>query len=371
MKKINTAIIAAVAASLILVAGCYEGGVTRPTPIGYDGFIEDGWAFFDAGDYEAAMNSFQQAIEMDSTRPEGYLGAGWCSILLPDYWVIGDQYDYMAVQQDGGDWPVAFYAESQTQDISWDTFQCIDPQLTDIDMLVIESWGTTDTLIVKDSIVVFEPDSIKPAMDNLEIGNYLFTHGGADSVGYGSMPFRYTFEIDDPNVRAIFRVANGFSLTDALVDSVVNGSQSSMVYITMPYVRVSVGSDNYRTWIMYDNVMSYEYSTYSAAGGSTSIANDGVAAYGILQNARGVNGEFYKGVAALIGLADEAEYSFSHWTGLSSVKLKGMAAAMAYANTEFRFALFICRTEGYAMGIGLEDPDFLIELMQEIELMLQ
>ncbi len=66
------------------------------------------------------MNSFQQAIEMDSTRPEGYLGAGWCSILLPDYWVIGDQYDYMAVQQDGGDWPVAFYTESQTQDIPWE-----------------------------------------------------------------------------------------------------------------------------------------------------------------------------------------------------------------------------------------------------------
>ncbi len=367
MKKINTAIIAAVAASLILVAGCYEGGVTQPTPIGYDGFIEDGWDFFNDGDYESAMNSFQQAIDMDATRPEGYLGAGWCSILLPDYWVIGDQYDYMAVQQDGGDWPVAFYAESQTQDIPWETFQCIDPVLTATDQMVLESFG--DTILVVEGDTLFwggetGPDSIKGTVDNLEIGEWLYDQ-------YGSMAFRYTFEIDDPDVKAIFRVANGFSLVDALVDSVVNGSQSTTVYITMPYVRVPIGSEDYRTWIMYENVMSYEYSTYSAAMGSTSIANDGVAAYGILQNARGVNGDFYKGVAALIGLADEAEYSFSHWTGLSSVKLKGMAAAMTYANTEFRFALFICRSEGYAMGIELEDPDFLIELMQEIELMLQ
>ncbi len=79
------------------------------------------------------------------------------------------------------------------------------------------------------------------------------------------MDFRYTFEIDDPDVKAIFSVANGFSLTDAIVDSVVNGSQTSTVYITMPYVRVSVGSMT-TGLIMNDNVMSYEYSTYSAAG---------------------------------------------------------------------------------------------------------
>ena len=362
MKKINTAIIALVAASLILVAGCYDSAFS-PDPIpGYDGFIAAGWAYFADAEYELAMENFQDAIDMDVTRPEGYLGAGWCSILLPDYWVIGDQYDYMAVQQDGGTWPVSFSTESQVQDINWTVFQCVDPVLTDNDMLVIGSWGTTDTLIV-DSIVVFEPDSVKPAMDNYEIGEWLYDQ-------YGAIDFKYVFEIDDPNVNTIFTVFNGSSLIDATVDSLVNGANSTMVYMTMPYNRVPVGADDYRTWCMYENVMTYEYASYSGAGGATSIANDGVAAYAILQHARGINGNLYEGVSALLGLADEAEYSFSHYDGLTSLKLKGMAAAMAYANTEFKFALAVCQSEGYALDISVEDPDFAVELMQVIEMML-
>ncbi len=367
MKKATNMILAVIAASLILVAGCYDNTTEYPPVDGYDGFIEEGWACFEAAEYEMAMENFQAAIDMDVSRPEGYLGAGWCSIMIPDYWVTGDQYDYMAVQQDGGTWPVSTMSGSQTQDLMWTTFQCIDPVLTANDMLVIGSWGTTDTLIIidgTDTTVVFEPDSIKPAMDNYEIGEWLYDQ-------YGAIDFKYTFEIDDPNVNTLFTVFNGYSLIDATVDSLVNGTDVTTVYITMPYDRTPVGSEDYRTWCMYDNVMSYEYATYEATGGSTSIANDGVAAYGILQHARGVNGSLYDGVASLLGLADEAEYSFSHYGGLTSLKLKGMAAAMAYANTQFKFALAVCRGEGYGLGISTEDPDFEIQLMQVIETMLQ
>jgi len=363
MKRINSVLIAVLAASLILVAGCYEGGVTQPPVSGYDGFIADGWAAFEAGSYDSAMVHFQAAIDMDTTRPEGFLGAGWCTILLPDYWVIGDQYDFMAVQLDDGTWPVTFTAESQIQDMSWSVFQCVDPQLTADDYLVINSFGTTDTLIVGGT-VVFAPDADKPAMDNYEIGEWLYDQ-------YGAVDFQYTFEIADPNVAAIFTVANGFSLTDATVDSIVNGATTSTVYLSVPHLRVPVGDDNYRTWCMYENVMSYEYASYNPAGGSTAIANDAAAAFGILQNARGVNGNVYYGVAALIGLADEAEYNFSHYDGITSLKLKGMAAAMAYSNQYFRFALGVCRSEGYALDVETTDPNFLIELMQAVELMLQ
>lgn len=366
MKKINTAIIAALAASLILIAGCYDGGNPQDPITGYDGFITAGWACFEAGDYVMAMENFQAAIDMDVSRPEGYLGAGWTSILLPDYWVVGDQYDYMAVQMDNGAWPVETFSASQTQTLMWDTFECIDPVLTANDMLVISSFG--DTILVVEGDTLFwggttGPDSLKVTVDNLEIGEWLYDQ-------YSTMDFKYTFEIDDPNVVAIFRAANGYSLSDAVVDSIVNGASVSTVYLTVPYVRVAVGSDDYRTWCMNENVMSYEYATYDAAGGSTSITPDGIAAYAILQHARGVNGDLYNGVAALIGLADEAEYSFSHYTGLSSVKLKGMAAAMAFANTEFKFALAVCLSEGYAQNISVDDPDFVVQLMQQIELML-
>ena len=42
MNKINTTILAVVAASLILVTGCYDGGITQPDVTGYDGFIAAG-----------------------------------------------------------------------------------------------------------------------------------------------------------------------------------------------------------------------------------------------------------------------------------------------------------------------------------------
>jgi len=363
MKKATNLILTVIAASLILVTGCYDNVTEYPPEEGYDGLVAEGWACFEAGDYNTAMDYFEDAIDVDVNRPEAYLGAGWTSLLLPDYWVIGDQFDYMAVQQDGGTWPVEFITEAQEQDLSWTVFECIDPVLTDDDILVINSFGTTDTLIVG-GVVVFAPDSIKPAMDNYEIGEWLYDQ-------YSNMAFKYTFEIDNPDVTALFNVVNGFSLVDCKVDSIVNGAASSTVYLNVPYLRVAVGSDDYRTWCMNENLMTYEYATYIGAGGATDIANDGVAAYAILQSARGINGNLIEGVAALMGLADEAEYSFSHYDGLTSLKLKGMAAAMAYANSEFRFAFFICRSEGYAMDIEVSDPDFVVQLMQQIEMMLQ
>jgi hypothetical protein len=362
MKRINLVIIAALAASLILVAGCYEGGVTQPPVPGYDGFIADGWIDFEAGDYTSAMVHFQAAIDMDVSKPQGYLGAGWCSVLLPDYWVIGDQYDYMALQLDGGTWPVVFATEEQTQDLSWSVFECVSPALTADDYLVINSFGTTDTLIVGGT-VVFAPDPDKPAMDNQEIGAWLYAQ-------YGAVRFQYTFEVDDPNVVALFSVANSFSNVDASVDSIVNGAAASTVYLSVPHFLVAAGG-NYRTWCMNQNIMLYEYATYNPAGGATTIANDAAAAFGLLQNARGENGNIYYGVASLLGLANEVDYSFSHYAGITSLKLKGMAAAMAYSNQYFRFALGVCRSAGYALDVEVADPNFLVELMQEIELMLQ
>ncbi|OPX31540.1 MAG: hypothetical protein B1H09_02640 [Gemmatimonadaceae bacterium 4484_173] len=364
MKKINAMIIAVIAASLILVAGCYDGGAPMPPVDGYDGLVAAGWEAFEAADYISAMENFQAAIDMDVSRPDAYLGAGWTSVLIPDYWGLGEQYDYMAYQLDGGTWPVEFNTATVEQDLSWSEFVCIDPALTANDSLVINSWGTTDTLIIDDTLVVFEPDSLKPAMDNVEIGEWLYSQ-------YGAVRFQYTFEIDNPNVEALFAVANGFSLADASVDSIVNGASSSTVYLSVPYVRIKLGDVWHRTWCMYEDEMTFEYATYSSPAEQLAFGTDAMAAYGILQNARGVNGDEYMGVAALLGLAEEGEYSFSHYAGLTSVKLKGMAAAMAYANLHFRPALGICQQAGYGLDIEVADPNFLVELMQVIETMLQ
>ena len=364
MKKINTMIIAVVAASLILVAGCYDGGVTQPPVLGYDGFVAAGWAAFEAGDYDTAMDNFQWALEADVTRPDAYLGAGWSSILLPGYWGTGDQYDYMALQLDGGTWPVEFNTVTVEQNLDWSEFVCIDPVLTANDIMVINAWG--------DSLLVVEGDTLVPhigggdttlVVENAVIGDWLYGQ-------YSNIRFQYTFEIADPNVKALFSVANGFSLIDSSVDSIINGASASTVYLSVPYVRVKVGDAYYRTWCMYENAMTFEYATYDAPTEPLAFGTDAIAAYGILQNAKGVNGSEHLGVATLLGLAAEGEYTFSHYAGITTLKLKGMAAAMAYSNLHFRPALGICREAGYALDVEVSDPNFLVELMQAIEMML-
>ena len=363
MNKINTTILAFVTASLILVAGCYDGGVTQPTVTGYNGFITAGWTAFEAGDYDTAMDNFQQAIDMDVTRPEGFLGAGWCSVVLPDYWVIGEQYDYMTVQHDSGNWPVALHSANIEQDLSWTTFECVSPALTADDYTVINAWGTTDSLLI-DTILVFAPTPEKPAMDNQEIGQWLYDQ-------YEGIRFQFKYEFDDPNVTSMFVAVNGFSQTNCAVDSILNTASTSTAYISVPYFRTKVGDEYYRTWCMYGNAMVFEYATYQSAGGHTAFANDAVAAYGVLQDARGENGDALLGAATLIGLADEAEaYSFSHYAGINDLKMKGMAAAMAFRGQHFRPALGIARSEGFGLNLATTDPDFLIELMQVIEEML-
>ncbi len=363
MKNINAILIAVIAASLILVAGCYDGGVTQPDVIGYDGYITAGWACFEAGDYVAAMDNFQNALDMDVSRPDAYLGAGWCSILLPDYWVIGDQYDYMAVQHDDKTWPINLLTETLVQDEDWTVFDCTVPALTANDRMVIEAFG--------DSLLVVEGDTLVPhvtasdtvlAVDNIIIGDWLYDE-------YSNIRFQYTFEIANPNVAAIFVATNGFSLVDSAVDSIVNGTSVSTVYLSVPYNRVAAGDDNIRTWCMNTNSMLFEYATYQSVG-TSAFATDAVAAYGLLQDTRGENGDVLSGVATLVGLAEEGEYSFGHYAGITSLKLKGMAAAMAYRNLYFRPALGICRSEGFGLDIQMSDPDFLVELMQAIEMML-
>ena len=46
-------------------------------PVTYDQLIEEGWIYFQAGDYDTSIESFIIASERDATQPEVYLGLGW------------------------------------------------------------------------------------------------------------------------------------------------------------------------------------------------------------------------------------------------------------------------------------------------------
>jgi len=47
------------------------------SPVTYNQLIEEGWAYFQAGDYDTSIESFIIASERDATQPEVYLGLGW------------------------------------------------------------------------------------------------------------------------------------------------------------------------------------------------------------------------------------------------------------------------------------------------------
>jgi len=370
MKKINATIIAVVAASLILVAGCYDNGTPMPPVAGYDGLMSAGWTAFEAGDYADAMDKFQAALDMDTSRPEAYLGSGWCSVVLADYWGVGYDYDYMAVQHDGGEWPVEIFRETAVQDTNWTVFECISPELTANDRLVIESFG--------ESLLVVDGDTLIPGFyrgfsttDTLRITNNWIIGKWLEDVYGHRVRFQYRYQINRADVSVVFRYINAVTQRNCDVDSIVNGSASTAVYLSAPPEEVKGGDPGWM-WISCNNPLEFSYSVYGNPGGQTDITADGLVAYGCLQDVRGLNGKALEGVTMLLGLAaDHPQYSFSHYKSLTSINLKGMAAAIALRNRYFRPALYICQQAGYGLNIKIADPNFLVALVQVIEDMLK
>ncbi len=46
-------------------------------PVTYDQLVEEGWSYFQTGDFDTSIESFIMASERDATQPEVYLGLGW------------------------------------------------------------------------------------------------------------------------------------------------------------------------------------------------------------------------------------------------------------------------------------------------------
>lgn len=376
MKRTFRLTIAVLAASLVFVTGCYENDVAYPAVPGYDGLVAAGWEDFGNSDYVSAMENFQNAIEIDTSRPEAFLGAAWSAAVLPDYWGICYNYAYMASNLDDGDWAIQTKQGTLIQDTLWTNFECIFPELTANDLIVIASIGDSLLVIGGDTLCPFYPSNPEANDSVFAVNNYIvgewfddqYYDHGPDSV---AIHFQYRFEIQDPNVSSIFSVFNEFSATDISVDSIVNGTTSSDIYLDVRRRNVSVPRyADFYTWIMFDNVINYEYVTYTSPGGATGIPIDAQAAYGILQDARAEAGDGIEGAGLLLGIASEGDYSFEHYSSITSTNLKGMAASIAYRNNAYRFALGICRSSGFGLDLDTLDPGFLILLAQTIEEML-
>ncbi len=347
MKQIA---IIAILSSLVLLGGC---GDQLPTDIpdveGYDGFLDLGWDAYEDGNYQLALDYFLDAIDVNTSMAEAYIGAGWASLYLPNYWLIADQYFFMAIQNKIGYYPLSGYGESQVQDTLWTNFECLHPDL---------------------------PGSIlDPILENTADSGMIWVGTEINNiVGDVSIPFR--FRPLNNGVISIFEAVNGYNTSICAVDSIAGG----WVYITVPMAIMEIGqpSVNYYTWIMVDNQVNYDYRVFEqtgAAGGQ--IFHDALAGSCMLQDIRGENGDPLLGSAAAWTLDKQnSDYIFGYgerYEGievLSNLQLKGTAASLAFAQQYFKFAWFTCTSMGLGTALNPADPDFITSLMTIIETML-
>ncbi|MCK5115763.1 MAG: hypothetical protein KAR44_04130, partial [Candidatus Aegiribacteria sp.] len=315
MKQIVTI---AILGSLVLLCGCGDQLPTEiPDVIGYQGFLQLGWDSYDAGNFEIALDYFHDAIDIDPASPQAFLGAGWSSLYLPDYWRIADEYFFMAIQNKIGYYPLSGYSESQVQDTMWTTFDCLHPDLPNAVLNPILEQTA-------DSGIVWVGEQIEGIV------------GGVD------MPFR--FQPLNDGVLAMFKAVNGYTTLECEVDSIAAG----WVYLNVPMATMDIGGDDYYTWISAAEQINYEYRVFyqtGAAGGQ--LFWDALAGSCILQDIRGENGDPLLGCVTAWTLdLQDSDYIFGYgqiYEGhevVSNLQLKGTAAALAFANQYFRFAWF-------------------------------
>lgn len=344
MKQITAIVILG---SLVLLSGCYESP-TYPDAPGYEGFLENGWDAYEDGDFETALEYFLDAIDANPSLPGGYVGAGWASLYLPDYWRIADQYFYMAVQQQAGMFPLGDFSESQVQDTMWTVFECLHPDLpaSVLDPILEQ----TDSLGI-----VWVGEQIEAI------------------VGDADLPYR--FQPMESGVIAMFEIINGYTTVASDVDSIVDG----WVYVTVPQSVLEVADEDYYTWIGVDQQVNYEYRIFDQTGiVSGQYLLDALAGSVMLQDIRGVeSGDALLGCASAFALDildptytfGEGEYYAGH-ESLSNMQVKGTGAALAFASQYFKFAWFTCLSEGQGMGLDPMSASFVTDLMAVIENML-
>lgn len=345
MKQIVTI---AILGSLVLLGGCGDQLPTDiPEVLGYQGFVDLGWDSYNDNSFQLALDYFLDAISIDPAGVEAFVGAGMSSLYLPDYWRIADDYFFMAIQNQVGYFPLSGYAESQVQDTMWTTFECLHPDLPA---------SVLDPILEQtaDSGIVWVGEQIEAI------------------VGDASIPFRFT-PLNSGAV-AMFQVINSYTTIGSPVDSIAGG----YVYVLVPQAVMDIGGDDYYTWISADEQVNFEYRIFDSSGSlSSQLFYDALAGSCMLQDIRGEYGDPLLGCAAAWALdALNSDYQFGYgldyagYETISNLQLKGTAAALAFAQQYFRFAWFLCLSEGLATELDPDDPDFVTGLMVVIEVML-
>ncbi len=66
----------------IILGSCSGNNSTSPPPPTADQIIAEGWQKYAAGQYQEALNKFNEALGMDAGKVDAYNGAGWANAHL-------------------------------------------------------------------------------------------------------------------------------------------------------------------------------------------------------------------------------------------------------------------------------------------------
>ena len=386
-------------ASLVLMTGCGDQNPEDlPDPVGVEGFLNNGWAAFEAKNYEEALDYFDQAIGAGAQNAEAYLGAGWSCLYLTDYWGKANDYFYMALQLDGGQPPLVDYlTEVKIQDVEGSgssaylsPFELLDDrvapeQIDTLGMLqdaIGSEWpdwpfeGDTTT-IIEQTPGIYMYGYYGGTQHNLMF--QVDTLGDTTWVGphLGDTELRYRFTPENAGLISCLEVANVPLSINYSPDSI----SAEYVYLTLPLNITPIdGAPNFYEWLMPGMQCNYDYVTLSLGTGATQISPDAMAGWSLLQQLRGENGYALMGVAngqAMESLFDSYEFDAGNQYGSDGVtvdltlnQIVGNAALVAYSQQKVNYAWFLCE-KVMDTGITPDDTGFELQLLQKIESLIQ
>jgi len=331
---------------LFVHVSCMSNPSDLPDIEGYGGFIELGWQAIAQGEHLHAYEYFQQAIAVDLTKPEGFLGAGVACIFLENHIQLADAFFQSAIMKDYGSSVVTLYEdETQVQDTMWTVFECIDSDLPE---------------------------------DSLEFWLSLTSDSG--EVWVGQQIYNYLF-INDLSTDLEFRFSalqsNAFACTDLF--NVQSGefyggdsTSSDFIYVTIPLHVLNIGTfQGYYTWIMVNQNITYDYATFNSSSSGGQITQDAIASRVMLQEVMGDSGSLLQAVACASGLVQIApDYKFGEGNllresafDINIIDVAASAASLSFLNEKYINAWYLCKQVGFGHDLNPFSENFLLDLL--------